>query len=255
MPNEYHSDALGSDVHALAGKAVVVTGATTGIGRAVARMLATGGARVLILGRHEPELNEALREIRAAGGEVHGLTADTSRIEDVRRIFREADERLGGVDVLVNNAALASEPFEGEPLEEIDYVVRTNVVGYLACAREAVERMKRRGAGHIVNIGSMSADLREENGSVYVATKAAIQGFSESLRKTVNPGGIKVSLVEPGKVATEMVEMPDEEKREREERKEMLVPEDVARCVVFCLMQPAHCDVVQVQLRPHLQVI
>ena len=239
----------------VAGKAAIVTGGTTGIGRAVARLLAARGARVLIFGRDAQDLQEAMDEIRAAGGEVHGLTADVSHLEDIRGVFAEADRALGGLDILVNNAAVYGDDFNEQDLENVEYVVRTNVVGYIACAHEAVERMKGRKGAHIVNIGSMSADLREEDGSVYVATKAAIQGFSESLRTTVNADGIKVSLIEPGKVSTDMIEKPDLYKQVQEHRKKMLRPEDIAACVLFCLTQPARCDIVALQVRPHLQVI
>ncbi len=246
---------LAFEPQSVAGKAVVVTGGTTGIGRATARLLVARGARVLIFGRHERELNEALEDIRGTGGEVHGLTADQSRLEDVQRVFEEADRRLGGLDILINNAAISPESILDAEHDELRYAIETNLLGPIACTREAVRRMQTRGEGHIVNVGSMSADQREEDNSVYVATKAALQGFSESLRKTVNPGGIKVTLIEPGKVATDMVEMPDEEKRQKEEELEMLRPEDIAECVHFCLIQPKRCDVVGVQIRPHLQTI
>lgn len=239
----------------LRGKAVVVTGGTTGIGRATATLLASRGARVLVFGRHETALADALSEIRSSGGEAHGLTADQSRVDDIRRVFAEADDVLGGVDVLINNAAVDYGALQEHDLDDIEYVVNTNLVGYLACAREAVKRMEARGGGHIVNIGSMSADLREEENSVYVATKAAIQAFSESLRKTANPGGLKVTLIEPGKVATDMVGMDDERKEDRIHDLEMLRPEDIAACVLYCLEQPQRCDVVGVQIRPHLQII
>jgi NADP-dependent 3-hydroxy acid dehydrogenase YdfG len=245
----------GYDPRGVAGKAVIVTGGTTGIGRAVARLLADNGAHVLIFGRHREELESALAGIRERGGEAHGLAADVSLPEEVRRVFAEADARLGGLDVLVNNAAVTGESFEKDSLETMEYVVRTNVVGYMTCAREAVARMKERGEGHVVNIGSMSADLREEDDSVYVATKAAIQAFSESLRKTVNEEGIKVTLIEPGKVATDLVDEVDRQKDRKQEKLEMLAPEDVAACALYCLTQPRRCDVVSVQLRPHLQVI
>lgn len=245
------------ELQSVSGKAVIVTGGTTGIGRAIARLLATQGARVFIFGRHDTELNEALGEIRGASGnpDIYGITADSSRTEDVRRVFQEADQRLGGLDILVNNAAISDGNFGEQELEEMEYVVRTNVVGYISCAHEAVQQMKGRDGAHIVNIGSMSADLREEGSSVYVATKAAIQAFSESLRKTVNSDGIKVTLVEPGKVATDMVDQPGFVKKVQESRERMLKPEDIAACVYFCLTQPARCDIVSVQIRPHLQVI
>jgi NAD(P)-dependent dehydrogenase (short-subunit alcohol dehydrogenase family) len=254
-------DEYGVDpARSVAERAVVVTGGTTGIGRAVARLLALRGARVLIFGRHQAELEDALEEMRGIGGQVYGLTADQSRIEDVQRVFDEADRQLGRLDVLVNNAAVSADRLDEADPRALQYTVDANLVGYIACAQAAVARMKRASrdggiAGHIVNIGSMSADLREEENSVYVATKAAIQAFSESLRKTLNADGIKVTLIEPGRVATDMVDASAEEKREKEEELEILRPEDIAECVHFCLTQPKRCDVVGVQLRPHLQII
>lgn len=240
------------DVQSVTGKAVLVTGGTSGIGRATVRLLAAQGARVLTFGRDEVELQATLAEI---DGEVHGVVADVSRLDDVREVFAEVDRYLDGLDVLVNNAALMRGDFRQQALEDMEYVVRTNVVGYLACAQEAVERMQKRGSGHVVLIGSMSADLREEEKSTYVATKGAIQAFSESLRKTVNPEGIKVSLIEPGRVATDLVGRSEEEMEEAISKLEMLRPEDVAAMVLYTLVQPRRCDVVSVQLRPLRQVI
>ncbi|MDQ3606611.1 MAG: SDR family oxidoreductase [Gemmatimonadota bacterium] len=256
MENQDHSHAAPVyEPQEIARRTVVISGGTTGIGRATARLLTAHGARVLIFGRHEEELNEALEEIRGAGGEVYGLTADQSGLEDVQRVFEEADRRLGELDILINNAAVSPDSLlEGEP-EELRYAIETNLGGPIACTREAAQRMQRRGEGHIVNVGSMSADLREEENSVYVATKDALQGFSESLRKTLNPEGIKVALVEPGKVATDMVDMSKRKKEKKEKELEMLRPEDIAACVYFCLIQPKRCDVVVMQVRPHLQTI
>ncbi len=133
--------------------------------------------------------------------------------------------------------------------------MKTNVLGYLACAHHAVERMKKRKAGHIVNIGSMSADVREKDSSVYVATKSAIQGFSESFRKEVNEQGIKVTLIEPGAVGTDMqpVSVPDQQTNI--ENLEMLRAEDIAGAVLFAVSQPERCDIVELKIRPHLQII
>src|SRR5690606_35150192 len=129
------------------------------------------------------------------------------------------------------------EDFEEDSLETIEYVVRTNVVGYLACAHEALGRMKAEGRGHLILIGSMSADLREPGGSAYVATKAAIQGFAESLRKTANEQGVRVTLIEPGKVATDLVDQTEEAMRRHIDELKMLTAEDVAGSVLFALLQ------------------
>ena len=101
----------------------------------------------------------------------------------------------------------------------------------------------------------MSADVREKGSSVYVATKAGIQGFSETLRKEVNPLGVKVTLIEPGAVGTDMQPSTPDEQREKTKELEMLKAEDIAQCVLYVLTQPKRCDVVEVKIRPHLQLI
>lgn len=249
------SPATNSNRTTLRGKRVLLTGGTTGIGLALLQLLARQGARILTFGRDEKALESAVARVLKEGGDVHGLAADASRLDDIRRVFREVDDRLGGLDVLINNAAVSGGAFSEQPLEEIEYVVRSNVIGYLAIAHEAVVRMQRQSSGHILLVGSMSADLREPSGSTYVATKAAIQAFAESLRKTVNEEGIRVTLLEPGKVATDMVEMSDEEKEEQISQEKMLEPDDVAAAIQFALMQPKRCDVVTIALRPHRQTI
>jgi len=108
------------------------------------------------------------------------------------------------VDILVNNAVQAAGSILDSDYSKWAYVVQTNVLGYMACCREAVDRMKARGGGHIVNVGSLSAKVRESGSDIYVATKAAIEGFSEALRKQVNEQGIKVTLIEPGLGGTDM---------------------------------------------------
>jgi len=240
------------------GKAVLITGGTTGIGRATALLLAAYGARVLIFGRHEQELEDTLEACRQENedAEIHGLIADSSGKEGIEQVFAAVDRQLGGLDILVNNAALAYNSILEGSYDDWQYIVNTNLLGYMACAHEAVERMKAAGSGHIVNIGSMSADIREKDSSVYVATKAGIQGFSESLRKEVNPLGIKVTLIEPGAVGTDMqASTPPDKQREKQEQQEMLKAEDIAACVLYTISQPARCDVISVQIRPHLQVI
>ncbi|HEX2993193.1 MAG TPA: SDR family oxidoreductase [Anaerolineales bacterium] len=241
----------------VANKSILITGGTTGIGRATAILLASQGARVMVFGRHEQELNDALKDIRQSGEETFGMTADAANPEDIQRVFAEVDRQFGRLDILINNAALAYQSIMEGSYQDWQYIVNTNLLGYMAVAHEAIERMKAQGQGHIVNVGSMSADVREKDSSVYVATKAGIQGFSEALRKEVNPLGIKVTLIEPGAVGTDMQESqyPPEEQRKREEELKMLKAEDIAACVLYTLTQPRRCDVVSVQIRPHMQSI
>jgi NADP-dependent 3-hydroxy acid dehydrogenase YdfG len=237
-------------------KSILITGGTTGIGRATAILLAAQGARVMIFGRHQRDLDEAMKDIRAAGGEVLGLSADVSDPEDIRRVFTELDQQMDRLDILINNAALGYGSVMEGGYPEWEYILKTNLLGYMAMTHAAVERMKANGWGHIVNIGSMSADVREKDSSVYVATKSGIQGFSEALRKEVNPLGIKVTLIEPGAVGTDMQsDYSPEEQREQIEKMEMLRAEDIAACVLYTITQPKRCDVVTLQIRPHMQSI
>jgi NADP-dependent 3-hydroxy acid dehydrogenase YdfG len=240
----------------VADKSILITGGTTGIGRSTAILLASQGARVMIFGRHQNDLDEAMKDIRQAGGDVLGLTADVSDPEEIRRVFKEFDGQMDKLDILINNAALGYGSVTEGGYPEWEYILKTNLLGYMAMTREAVERMKPHGWGHIVNIGSMSAHVREKDSSVYVATKSGIQGFSEALRKEVNPLGIKVTLIEPGAVGTDMqAEYSPEEQRKQIEKMEMLRAEDIAACVLYTVTQPKRCDVVHLQIRPHLQAI
>src|SRR5262249_10385683 len=123
------------------------------------------------------------------------------------------------------------------------------------CAREAASRMTDAGSGHIVFIGSMSAEVREKGSSVYVATKAGIEGFAASLRKELNEKGIKVSLIEPGSVSSDMANPSADRQRELIHGALMLRAEDIAVCVHFMLTQPQRTDVILMQVRPHRQEI
>lgn len=143
------------------------------------------------------------------------------------------------------------------PKENSDWecIVKTNLMGYLACSHYALAEMSSKQKGHIIHIGSMSADAREDGSSVYVATKSAIQGFSESLRKEVNPKGINVTLIEPGAVDTDMQESPQDEKRKMVEEMEMLAADDIAQAVVYVLSQSERTSVLDLKIKPLKQII
>lgn len=242
--------------YGIRGKRILITGGTTGIGRATALLLAESGADVIIAGRHEDVLQDALDDFTKQGmrTQVSGVVADIATREGIDKVFKEVDAHPGGLDILINNAAIAYQGVADGNYEDWEYAVKTNLLGYLACAHEAATRMEGK-KGHIVNIGSMSAEVREAGSSVYVATKAGVEGFSAALRKELNPKGIKVTLIEPGAVGTDMqpVSVPDQQKKEEEGT--MLKAEDIAACVLYTLCQPHRCDVVLVQIRPHLQLI
>lgn len=239
------------------GKRILITGGTTGIGRATAILLASHGAKIMIFGRHQQPLNETLEAINRldVGAECFGIVADVADQKDIKKIFDMADSQFKGLDILINNAALPYDSVMEGTYDNWQYIINTNLLGYMACCNEAVKRMKGNTGGHIVNIGSISADERGKDSSVYVATKAGIQGFNESLRKELNELGIKVSLIEPGLVGSDMVKEDSDEQRRKIAAMEMLKAEDIAMSVLYCLSQPQRCDVITLQIRPHLQII
>lgn len=241
----------------LENKSALVTGGTTGIGRAIARFLKQQGVRVYIVGSNPKHLAEALEIINETTekGSIDGIVADIGTPEGIKTVITEADEYLDKLDILVNNAALAFKSVKEGSYEDWSKVVNTNLTGYMAFSRYAIDRMTPNKSGHIVNIGSMSADVREVNSSVYTATKSGIQGFSESLRKEINEQGIKVTLIEPGSVATDMQELSTEEEISNQEKLEMLKAEDIAASVIYALSLPLRCEVVEMKIKPHMQII
>jgi NADP-dependent 3-hydroxy acid dehydrogenase YdfG len=236
----------------LTGKIVLVTGGTTGIGRATARILAGLGARVFITGRNQAPLDETIRDTVAIypKAEIKGITSDLSKEEDINKVFSTLEETFGKIDILVNNAGLAAEGIMKGSYEEWQYVLTTNLLNYMACANAAAKQMQKTGKGHIINVGSMSAETRTGESTVYVATKSGIRGFTASLRKEINPKGIKVTLIEPGLTSSDMQPEPAEEQRKKVEAMEMLNAEDIAAGIIYCLSQPERCNVVSLQVRP-----
>lgn len=237
------------------GKNVLITGGTTGIGRATAKLLIGMGTNVMVFGKNKQHLDDALRELQGIGNNFFGMIADVANKEEVDAVFREFDNTFGNIDILINNAAMPARSIVKTEYLEWKYVVEVNILGYLYCSNEAIKRMKKNGSGHIINIGSLSAKGREADADVYVATKSAIEGFSESLRKQVNRYGIKVSLIEPGSVATNMVKESKAEQVKLQNEFIMLKPEDIAEAIVFCLTRPKRCDIICLEIRPHKQLI
>ena len=237
----------------LEGKRILVTGGTTGIGRATVALLAREGARVLTFGRHQPELDEALAEARGSRGSAEGVTADTATQDGVRTVFAALDERLGGIDMLVTCAALGAEPMHEMEEDEWRYVIETNLVGAMACARQAILRMMESGGGHLLFVGSISAEIKAEGESVYSATKAGLQAFAETLRKEVADKNIKVTVIQPGSVATSMQSSNEGEQREAIASHRMLYAEEIAEAIHFALTRSERADVVNLRIEPRIQ--
>jgi len=188
----------------LDGKVAIVTGASKGIGAAIARHLAKAGASVVVNYSSSREGGEkVVAEIEKEGGKAIAVGANVSKKEEIDRLFREAKAKFGRVDILVNNAAI----YEFAPLAEITEEhfhkqFDLNVLGLILAAQQAVEHFGPEG-GSIINISSMAALAPPPNGSVYSATKAAVDAVTKSLARELGPKKIRVNAISPGPVVTE----------------------------------------------------
>ncbi len=226
----------------LAGRKAIVTGGTTGIGRAIAVLLASEGAKVFVCGRTPEHLGDALARIREVG-EGDGINVDLAKREDVATFFDAAEAFLGGLDIAVINAAIPAPALLEAGEDDADYQIAVDFTAYLATARAAAMRMKA--GSDIVLIGSMSAVSRAGGNSIYVAAKSGVQGFATSLREELAERDIKVGLIEPGFTGADFQypDFPPEKQRALIHQDKMLRAEDIAAATHFMLTQPRRAAV------------
>lgn len=191
----------------LAGRGAVVTGGGRGIGAAVARALAGAGAAVVVSARSADEIEAVAAELRESGGDAWAATCDVADPEQVEALAATAVERLGAVDVLVNNAGFAaSAPLASQTLEEWDRLLRVNATGTFLCTRALLPAMVERGWGRVVNIASIAGKVGAPYIAAYAASKHAVVGFTRSVAAEVATTGVTVNAVCPGYVDTPMTE-------------------------------------------------
>lgn len=236
----------------LNGRKAIITGGTTGIGRAIAVLLASEGVEVFICGRSPEHLGDALERIREVG-KGDGVALDLADPEQLERFFDQARNALGNPDIVVVNAAVPASALSEMSADEIRYAVAVDFTAYLLSAKAAQETLVDK--GDIVLIGSMSAHVLGAGSTVYAGMKAGIAGFAEALRRELGPQGIKVSLVEPGKTGADFQypDIPAEEQREMIAEETMLRAEDIAVGVHYLLTQPRRAVVQQLTIAPRGQ--
>lgn len=193
-------------IRKIRGSVVVITGATSGIGRETAREFARAGAHVVIAGRRKERLQELADEIAAKGGEALAMQTDVSDPSQVERLIRQAGERFGKVDTLVNNAGIGSAArFEEQPIEDFRRVMETNFWGAVYACKAVVPQMRSQPSGGvIINISSILGKRGLPFETAYCASKFALAGFSEALRTEIMTDNIDVSTIFPGAVETEI---------------------------------------------------
>ena len=235
----------------LRGRRAIITGGTTGIGRAIAVLLASEGVKVFVCGRTPEHLDDSLARIREVG-EGDGVNVDLAEKAGIDRFFDAADTYLGGLDIAVINAAIPAEAIGDTPEKDVWYQSAVDFTAYLMTTRAAIERMDA--GSDIILIGSMSAESKGPGSSIYVAAKSGIEGFAPSLRKELGEKDIKVGLIEPGFTGADFQypEFPPDKQRELIHEHKMLRAEDVGVAAHFMLTQPRRAAVSLIRVETRL---
>lgn len=242
-----------SDAHtampSLDGRKAIITGGTTGIGRAIATLLASEGVDVFVCGRDPQHLQDGLERIREVG-KGDGIAIDLAEPESVDRFVEAAKDYFGDFDIAIVNAAIPAQGVTKMSADELRYAIATDFTAYLTTAHAAAEVMNDK--GDIVFIGSVAAHILGAESSVYAGMKAGVAGFAEALRKELAPRGIKVCNVEPAKTGADFQyqSFTAEEQAEQNRNETMLRAEDIAVAVHFVLTQARRANVQQVVIAP-----
>lgn len=235
----------------------IITGASSGIGAATARRLASAGAAVVLAARREERLHALKREIEAQGGTARLVPTDVTQREACQHLIDATLEAFGQIDILVNNAGIMPLSFLAKvKLDEWERMVDVNVKGVLFCTAAVLPTMIEQKRGHLVNVSSVAGRRVFPGGAVYCATKFAVTAFSEGLRRELSARyGIRVTCIEPGAVATELTNTITDEDVQKGFKKSagtmrFLESEDIAEAVYFALTSPARMDVAEVLIMP-----
>jgi NADP-dependent 3-hydroxy acid dehydrogenase YdfG len=246
-------------VTVLDGTVALVTGASSGIGRATAGALAGQGAAVALAARRKERLEEVAADIRRRGGTALVIESDVTDEHQASSAVERTVSELGRLDTLVNNAGtMLLGPAAGAPLEEWQRMVELNVLGLLYCTHaalphllEAVDREPRRVAD-VVNISSVAGRFARNGNAVYALTKFGVGAFSESLRQEVTRRYLRVSLVEPGATATELSShnRPEILESIRTQFGQTMAAEDIADAITYIVTRPRHVTINEILIRP-----
>jgi NADP-dependent 3-hydroxy acid dehydrogenase YdfG len=243
----------------LDGKVAVITGASSGIGEATAEALAAEGAVVVVAARREDRLNDLIGRIEGNGSKALAVECDVTDEKQAHNLIGRAKEEFGRVDILVNNAGVMQiSKIEKGFSEEWRQMFDVNVFGLLYTTDAAIEVMKEQSSGHLVNISSVAGRRTQATRGIYSGTKFAVNAISEALRQELLENNIRVTMVEPGVVETELPDrVTDEEAQEginnRLEELDPLQPEDIAAAIAYVVTQPERVSVNEILIRPTQQ--
>jgi NADP-dependent 3-hydroxy acid dehydrogenase YdfG len=244
----------------MAERVAVVTGASSGIGEATAKALARQGYAVVLAARREERIKQFAEEISSGGGKALAVPTDVGDQSSAAALIQTAKDELGSVDVLVNNAGvMLLGPILGARVDEWQTMVNVNLLGLMYCTHAALPIMQQQGGGHIVNVSSVAGRVASFGSGVYNATKWGVGAFSESLRQEGVDYNVRVTIVEPGYVETELQGhnrnpmVLERMEKDREQIGEVLEADDIAKAIVYAVTQPEHVSINEVLVRPTRQ--
>ena len=246
--------------HNIEGKVVVITGASSGLGEATARLLSAQDASVVLGARRIDRLRVLADELSRRGGKALAVPTDVVQCDQVKRLVDAAVQTYGRIDVMINNAGLMPQALlERLKIDEWNRMIDVNIKGVLYGIAAALPHMKQQKAGHFINVSSVAGHRVGPGFAVYAATKYAVRALSEGLRQEVKPYNIRTTVISPGAVATELpntVTDPQAAERIRKFYAEVAIPaESFARAVAFAMSQPEEVDVNEILFRPTRQEV
>jgi NADP-dependent 3-hydroxy acid dehydrogenase YdfG len=249
---------VSTNIEGIAGKVVVITGASSGLGEATARLLSTQGATVVLGARRVDRIQALADALAAGGGTALAVETDVTDRGQVQRLVDAAVQRYGRIDVIINNAGLMPQSLlERLKVDEWDRMIDVNIKGVLYGIAAALPHMQRQKGGQIINVSSVAGHKVGPGSAVYSATKHAVRALSEGLRQEVKPYGIRTTVISPGAVATELpntVSDPDVAERINKLYDDVAIPADsFARAVAFAMSQPDDVDINEILFRPTRQ--
>jgi NADP-dependent 3-hydroxy acid dehydrogenase YdfG len=240
------------------GKVAVITGASSGLGEATARLLSAQGASVVLGARRHDRIRALADKLTGRGGKAIAITTDVIDCDQVMKLVDAAVQTYGRIDVMINNAGLMPQsPLERLKIDDWNRMIDVNIKGVLYGIAAALPYMKQQKSGHIINVSSVAGHKVRAGGAVYAATKHAVLALSEGLRQEVKPYNIRTTVISPGAIATELpnsVTEPDVADSFHKFYETFAIPADsFARAVAFAISQPEDVDINEILFRPTRQ--
>jgi short-subunit dehydrogenase len=233
---------------------IIITGASSGIGEATARLFASDGYRVVLAARRKEQLNDLAQDIRSKGGQALVVVTDISKNDQIQNLVSQTLDHFGQIDILMNNAGLGRLNWleKLDPINDIEYQIKVNLIGMIQMTRAVLPCMIERKQGHIINIGSIAGLIATPTYSVYAASKYGLRGFTEAIRREVNIHGIKVTGIYPGGVATEFGEKAGIKRKTKISTPGFLKlsAADVAKSVYRVVQKPYRAVIIPGLMRP-----